>query len=64
MKMKLNPWVTLTLAGVCFAADTSDAEIVKDLDFFMTYDVIQNEAAMDDEQSEMDNLTDGIGEKS
>jgi len=36
------------MGGVCFASDV-DAEILKDLEFFSAFDVIQDDIAMDAE---------------
>ena len=48
MKMQLKAWTIFIVSGVCFAAESTDAEIVKDLDFFMSIDMVGNDAAMDE----------------
>lgn len=49
MKMNLKLWVFAMVSGVSIAAETSDAEIIKDLDFFSSYDFVNDDAAMDEE---------------
>jgi hypothetical protein len=52
MKMKLKSWIFLIVSGICFAAESTDAEILKDLDFFMSVDMVGNDAAMDDAEGD------------
>lgn len=53
MKTKHKGWWLFVLSGVCLAAETSDAEILKDLDFFQSFDLLQNDAAMDENVGEI-----------
>lgn len=65
MNRKRWLWVFFVFSGVALAAETVDAEILKDLDFFASFDVIQDEAMMVDgieETIDLDATSNG-GEK-
>lgn len=46
-------WLYLILSGAAVAAESVDAEILKDLDFFTHLEVLQDEVAMDDDASDL-----------